>query len=380
MMKKLSLVTRLGILLICMWAVSLVGCAKPGPIKIGFSGQLTGAYADLGIKGRDGVMLAVKEINAAGGIAGRPIDLLVRDDLGTPEGARATDQELIDAGVVAIIGHMTSAQTMAAKEVTEEAGVILFSFAASTVELSGLDDHFFRVAPTCSAEALLLARHVYRDRGLVRLAVILDTDNAEYTSAYWNTFSAAYETLGGQVAGEWDFSSSGEPDWSQIVTEMEASSPDALLIIASPLDTALIAQKTRMVDSEIPLFSSAWGQTDELLRYGGRAVEGMEILIGFDSNSQKPAYQEFRSRYLANFGREPTFVGGSGYEAMLVLAAALEKTKGEAEGLEEALLETRDFEGLVGTVSMDEYGDVIRTHFLHTVENGQFITKSLIEP
>jgi branched-chain amino acid transport system substrate-binding protein len=100
---------------------------------------LSGAYADLGIKGRDGVLLAVEKINAADGIAGRPIKLLARDDMGTPEGARVADKELIDAGTVAIIGHMTCRQTIAAMEIIKKAGVMLISPTISIEKLAVIE-------------------------------------------------------------------------------------------------------------------------------------------------------------------------------------------------------------------------------------------------
>lgn len=356
-----------------------LGCGKSEPIFIGFSGQLSGAYADLGIKGRDGVMLAVEHINAKGGIAGRSLKLIVQDDKGTPEGTLSADKKLIDANVVAIIGHMTSGQTMAALPVVEKAGMVLISPTTSTVELTGRDDFFFRVAATCTTEARILSRHIYKNRNVHRLAVVLDTDNAAYSNAYLDAFSKVFKEAGGDVIGEWRFSSIGKPDFNQIAEDMKTREPDAALIIASPLDTALIAQKIKAVNPLILLFSSAWGQTDAMLQYGGKAVEGIEIILYFDSNSQNPLFRKFSSQYYGKFGHEPSFAGGSGYEAMQVLAAALEKTKGQKAGIREALKEIRDVDGLQGTISMDRYGDVRRTHFLHIVENGKFITKPTIE-
>lgn len=379
-MKNKTFLSILGMIWACMSALFPVGCSKPEPILIGFSGQLSGAYADLGIKGRDGVLLAVEKINEADGIADRPIKLLVRDDKGAPEGARAADKELIHAGVVAIIGHMTSGQTMAAMDVIEKAGVVLISPTTSTEKLTGIDDHFFRVAVANSTEGRLLARYVRQNRNLARLAAIFDLDNAAYTNSYWDAFSNEYKTRGGQVTGQWGFSSSKKPDFAQIASEVQKSIPDALLIIASPLDTAFIAQKIRAIDQKIIIYSSAWGMTDEMLRNGGKAVEDMEIVVGFNSNSQNPAFKEFRSRYLKRFERDPTFVGGSGYEAMLVLAAALKKTKGRADGLPEALKGIQKFEGPMGTISMNKFGDAFRTLFVQKVVDGEFVTKSSIEP
>ena len=372
--------TRKWLWIITIVASLLGGCAHREPIQVGFSGGLSGRHADLCIHGRNGAQLAVEDINATGGVSGRPIELLVRDDLDTPEGARAADRELIDAGVVAIIGHMTSAQSVAALPVTEEAGVVLLSPTTSTPDLSGLDDHFFRVNPVNSLEARTLARHVYQQRGLSRMAVIYDADNAAYTKTLWAAFAKAYRALGGQVTGEESFSSAEEPDFAPLVAKLYASDPEGLLVIASALDTALIAQQTRLDGWQTPLFASSWAQTEALPQNGGRAVEGIEIALNYDSNSQSPAFLDFQARYQARFGRAPTFAAAQAYEAVLVLAAALEKTGGQAEGLPQALLETQDFNGLIGTISLDEYGDVVRTQFLITVQNGRFVTLTALEP
>jgi len=115
-----------------------LGCVQKEPIRVGFVAELTGRQADLGVQERNAAELAVDKINAAGGVAGRPIELVVRDDRGTSEGAQAADRELIAARVVAIIGHATSGQTIAALPVAEQAGMVLISPSSSTPKLSGL--------------------------------------------------------------------------------------------------------------------------------------------------------------------------------------------------------------------------------------------------
>ena len=376
---------------LCVWAMAasvlssslglpLSGCANRSPIRIGFAGELTGRQADLGVHGRNGAQLAVETINAAGGVAGRPIELVVRDDRGTPEGAQTADRELMGKGVVAIIGHMTSAQTVAGRSATEPAKMVLFSPAASTPELSGLDDFFFRITPTHLDQANILAQHVYHKRGLARIAVIYDTDNAAYAESYADAFAKSLESMGGQVVARISFASSRDPNLASLVTELRIANPAGLLIIASPLDTALLAQHTRLSGWNVPLFSSAWAQTEGLIQNGGQAVEGIEIMIAFDVNSQSAAYQKFKTRYQASFGHAPTFAAGEAYEVVLVLAAALGKTGGRAEGLPQALLKTHDFEGLIGKISLDAYGDVARTLFLVSIRNGEFVTLAAVEP
>jgi len=360
--------------------LSLSGCAGREPIRVGFAAEMTGKQSDLGAHGRNGARLAVETLNAAGGIDGRPIELLVRDDQGTSEGAQAADRELIEAGVVAIVGHMTSGQTMAAYPVTEAAGMVLLSPAATTPDLSGRDDLFFRVVPSHLAQAQALARHARLEYGLARVAGVRDEDNDAYTRSYWAAFADEFRALGGQVVGEARFSSSEAPDFGSLVAELRSSDPQGVLIMASALDTAFIAQQTRLNGWQVPLFASAWAQTEVLIQTGGQAVDGLETTIVFDVNSQSPAFLDFKARYQERFGLPPTFAAGEAYEAVLVLAAALGKTGGRAQGLPQALLETQDSEGLIGRISLDAYGDAERSLFLIAVQDGRFVTVTALEP
>jgi branched-chain amino acid transport system substrate-binding protein len=106
----------------------------------------------------------------------------------------------------------------------------------------------------------------------------------------------------------------------------------------------------------------------------------VEIELTYDMSSQSLAFLDFRRSYQARFGHEPTFAAALSYEAVLVLTAALEKTGGRAGGLSEALVETKDLAGLIGTLSLDEYGDIVRAFYLGTVREGRFVTLGVLKP
>jgi branched-chain amino acid transport system substrate-binding protein len=366
-------------LLIWITTFFLVSCTGKDPIRVGFVAQLTGVQAELGVQERNGVQLAVEEINAAGGVAGRPIELIVQDDLGTPEGAHAADQELIDAGVAAIIGHATSGQTIAGLAVTNPAHIVMLSPTATTPELSGQDDYFFRVAYSLVDRAYVLAQHIYQGRTITRVAVIYDTDNAAYSRAYLDAFAGKYQSLGGKLVAEADFSSKAQPDFAPLVAQLRASNPDGLLIIAADIDTALIAQRTRLMDWPIPLFTTSWAQTETLINNGGQAVEGLEVEIANALNNQTPDYLDFKTRYQARFGQAPSFGATSGYEAAKVLAATLQKTGGQAKGLAQALVGIKNFKGLTDTFSFDRYGDAIRPFYLAAIRDGKYVDIEALE-
>lgn len=127
-----SSIRPIPVLMIFLLLLALSACSDSSPILIGFSGQLTGKIADIGVPARNGVQLAVETINAAGGINGRKLKLIIKDDGNTPEQAIRVDQELINAGVIAVIGHFTSTQTMAALPLFNKNKVVLLSPTTST--------------------------------------------------------------------------------------------------------------------------------------------------------------------------------------------------------------------------------------------------------
>jgi len=149
----------------------LFSCEKK-EILIGFSGQLTGINSDLGIQGRNGVILALEEINSSGGIAGKKIKLIIKDDQGTPKGAIKADKELIKQNVVAIIGHMTSDQTMAALPILEKSNTVLLSPTTSTPLLSNKKDLFFRIQGSSDFSAKALGEFAKNNFNLKNFLII----------------------------------------------------------------------------------------------------------------------------------------------------------------------------------------------------------------
>lgn len=368
------------VLFIILVALGLLSCAEKDAIKVGFVAQLTGVQAELGVHERNGVQLAVEEINAAGGVVNRPIELIVRDDLGTPEGARRADHELINSDVVAIIGHATSGQTIAGLAVTNPARVVMISPTATSPELSIPDDFFFRLLYNLADRARALARHICVTRKIARIAVLCDADNAAYAKAYQKAFVDRFRSLNGSVTADAEFSSKAQPNFTPIVTRMRASNPDGFLIIAADIDTALIAQQTRLMDWQVPLFTSSWAQTETLINNGGRAVEGLELEIALAMDDQASRYLDFKTIYQTRFGLSPSFGAVLGYETAQVLAEALEKTGGKAQGLPQVLINIKNFNGLSDTFSFDPNGDVIRPFYMGVIRDGKYVNIMTSEP
>lgn len=342
-------------------------------INVGFSAQLTGRQAELGVQERNGAQLAIEKANNDGGINGHMLSLIIHDDLGIPQEAQNADKELIREGVVAIIGHATTAQTLAGIAEANKAKVIMMGPTVSTPKLSGIDDYFFRIHPSFEKSSQNFAKYIFEIKGIKHIAVIFDKDNLAYSQTYSDIFSDKFKALGGEVTNLLDFSSVAQPDFSKFISELQKSKTEGVLIVASDMDTALIAQRARLMNWSNPMFSSPWAQTKTLIDKGGQAVEGMIIEQAYDLENDSENFVEFKSKYRARFGNDPSFGAAYSYESTMVLIEAIKKSYGTNVSLKDALLEIHDFKGLTDNLSFDKFGDVQRNSYLSSIKNGKFI-------
>ena len=354
-------------------AFLLAACGPPEPVKIGFIGGISGRGADLGISGRNGAQLVIEQRNLAGGIDGRRVELLVRDDGGDPQHARRILHELAAAGCRSIIGPMTSSIAVALAGEAEAAGVVMMSPTATTNALSGRDDHFFRVVAPTRTYTRRTAHFLAETLGRRRIAAIYDASNAAYASSWLSDFRHDYEDDDRSVAIVLTFESGTHRDFLVPAQRMLAESPDAILIVANSLDAALIAQQVRKLDPKIQLAASEWAATARLTEMGGRAVEGMALTSFLDEADASPAFVAFRQEYVERFGRSPGFGGLTGFDAANTLMDAI--ANGDpGQSLRERLRSRPIVTAATGSFSLDRFGDGQRQPWIVTVRNGRFQT------
>lgn len=350
-------------------AVVLGDCSPSEPIRIGFVGGVSGRVADLGIAGRNGALLAVELRNQSGGVAGRQVELIVRDDEQDPEVAERATRELVVQGVVAIVGPMTSAMAMRMVPVANETKMLLVSPTVTTENLSGLDDHFFRV--TSSTREYAYKNALYQ-RNLRRVATAHDLGNRAYTESWLRDFSDAFARHGGVIVQSLGFKSGGDTLFLPIARDLLAAQPDGLLIVANSVDSALLCQQIRKLDSRVPIMVAEWGATERLVELGGQAVEGVAAPQLFDRESIVPAYRAFRQRFRERFGQEPGFGGTAAFDATNAVLDALAERRPD-QSLKETMLAVRRFEGVQSPLSFDDFGDARRETFITVVRDGRFV-------
>jgi branched-chain amino acid transport system substrate-binding protein len=350
------------------------GCQNDAPIKVGFIAGTSGRGADLGISGRDAVQMAIEQCNKNGGINGRRIEIVFKDDQQDPEIAKRSAQELIDDGVVAIIGPMTSDMGIAITPLLDKYQIPAVSPTVSTQHLAGRDDFFFRVTSTTLKHATNSAAYHVKATDIRRIAAVFDINNRSFSETWLLTFKEFFNAHGGELVAEIAFNSQHKKSFTDITHELLSHKADGILIIANSMDSALLCQQIRKIDTAIPISLADWGATERLLELGGKAVEGVIVIQTFDRGHPGERYQAFRKAYFNRFKREPGFPGVYAYDATQVVLTALGKQE-KNRNLKETILSLRQFEGLQNYFSFDPYGDVTRSTSISVVQNQKFVVK-----
>lgn len=353
--------------------VSMSGCDSEKPVKIGFVAGMSGRVADLGIAGLDAVQMLIEKENGEAGINGQRIQLVIKDDRHDPDVARQAAKELIDEGVVAIIGPMTSQMGMAITPILNKHRILCVSPTVSTQKLSGINDYFFRVVPSVRTNTLVSADYQIKSGNMTRTAVIYDVGNQSYTESWLENFKELFVKGGGEIVSAISYNTKENNLFEDMAKKVLSLDINGILIIANSMDSALLCQQIRKIDKAVYITLADWGATEQLLEFGGKAVEGVTVVQTFDREDPSPTYRAFRKAYLEQLGREPGFPGVHGYDAAHVVITALKRQK-KGEDLKKSLLSIRRFEGLQGPIIFDDYGDMTRSNSsMSIVKNRKFI-------
>jgi len=343
------------------------------PVIMGFIGTIKAYSGDHDRAGRDGAILAVETINAAGGIGGRRIELRVIDDEFSPERAAEAVRTLARAGAALIVGPMTSRMAEAAARAADEEGIVLIAPASSTTALAGKDDHFFRVYPQTHVQAHALAARFAALR-VSLIHIVKDDTNLAHTADFERAFFDRFTELGGTRGTTVDFDPATESSLSDVVQRLPIASDEieAIILLSTPPNVALFAQILRRRLDNRSLGASEWAASSALIALGGSAVEGLRIAKVYNDGARDESTAAFRGAFLSRFYYEPSFPAAGAHEAVTAAAEALPKAASR-EDLRRALIESGPYKGIQGFFSFDASGDVKRPINVLIVRDGTFV-------
>lgn len=347
------------------------GCSEPEGIRIGFLGGLSGRYKDLGVDGRDGALLAVELRNKRGGVGGRAVELIARDDQQDTTMARRALDDLVKLNVSAVVGPMTSSMAVALVPRLEQTNTLMMGVHTTTTELTAKDDLFFRVIDDTNRYASEVARYHFHNRNVRSVALVYDLANFDYSGSWVSDYRRTFEALGGVVVHTINFDSHYERQYDQMAASLLGVEPDMIVVVANSVDTAELVMKLRAKNSRVQLAGCGWANTQRLLENGGNLLDGLLLEEYVDLDDFSAIYQGFRDAFVKRFGREPSYGSAMAYEAANVIMDGLDKNADPTQ-LKETLRKISSFRGVQGQIVFDQYGDVRRSVFFAEVRGGRF--------
>jgi branched-chain amino acid transport system substrate-binding protein len=361
---------KLPLFLLLAGSLLLGACSPPPPIKIGFIGGLTDRNSDNGQSGLNGVILAVEQFNRAGGVDGRLVELLPKDDAQDKAVAAKSSEELVAAQVEAVVGPFTSSMAQVIVPITGAAGIFQVSPTITSMDFYGKDDNLFRINRTTRDNARDYAQ-VMVGMGQKRVAVAYDTRNKNFTESWLTEFRTAANALGAELAAEVPYASGTDTDFDAVVRNMLVVNPDSLFFISGALDVARFAQQSRKLAPTLPIGAAEWASTEQLIELGGPVVEGLLIVQNYDRDDTSERFKAFSEAYFKRFQRNPGYSSVSAYDAATVVLQAL-KNRQKGETVKAAALRSGPYPGLQQEMVFDANGDTQRKVVFTEIRNGRY--------
>jgi branched-chain amino acid transport system substrate-binding protein len=341
--------------------------------KVGIILSLTGDAAPYGEGARNIDQIAVDEINANGGINGKPMELVIEDGKCNGQDAANAAQKLINVDKVqVIIGGFCSGESLAAVPVAEAAKVALFSPGSSSPKLTGVSKFFARDYPSDSAQGSVLANVAYTDKGYKKVAFI--QEQTDYALGVQQSFSDTFKSLGGTVTVE-QFPTD-TTDFRSVLTKIKTANPDALFVDTQTAASAdrIFKQITQLGWKPKLLVSDVTIADPKTLMDNKALVEGaLGAEFGVDANN--PKYVALLVAYKAKYNADMPFqsYGQSEYDAVYIIRDAIAAVGYDGTKIADWLHMVKDWQGASGSVTIKSDGDRASGHSPETVKGGVMI-------
>jgi branched-chain amino acid transport system substrate-binding protein len=350
-------------------------------VSIGFFGDLTGPTFNFGLSAKNGVLMAADEINQAGGINGRQIDIVIEDDKGSPEEAAQVTGKLIDRyKVIAIIGAGASGNSLASAPKAQSARVPLIAPSSTNPAVTQVGDYIFRACFIDAFQGEVMAKFAVNTLKAKRAAIMLDF-NSPYSRGLTDFFEFSFAKLGGEIVVKQSYSQ-GDPDYRGQLSAIKAADPDVIYIPGYYGDVAIIAKQARQLGLTVPLLGADGWDAPELWDLGGDALNGSYISNHYSADDPSETIQKFVHSYRQRYGNlTPDAHAALAYDALRFLAEAIARA-GTTEGpkLRDALAETKNFAGVTGIISMDRDRNAVKPAVILKLEDTRYIYEETIQP
>jgi branched-chain amino acid transport system substrate-binding protein len=372
----------------------LAGCNKPAgdaaggaagapaeTIKIGEFASLTGKDATFGISSHEGTLMAIEEINAAGGVLGKKLELLTEDNqCKAGETATVVNKLIARDNVVAMLGEVASSRSLEAAPICQANKIPMISPSSTNPKVTETGDYVFRVCFIDPFQGTVMANFATKSLNAKRVAVFTDV-KSDYSKGLAKFFKERFLANGGEIVTELDYNG-GDKDFKAQLTAIKAANPDGVFVPGYYTECALISIQARQLGITVPLFGGDGWESEKLFEIGGQAIEGNYLSTHYSPAVGSELSKKFVENYKQRWnGKTPDALAACGYDSALVLADAIKRAGStDAQKLRDAIAATKDIPAVTGTITINEKRDATKSAVILKITNGQYEYLETVEP
>jgi branched-chain amino acid transport system substrate-binding protein len=352
-----------------------VAAAQPAEVvKIGFASPLTGAQAHYGKDNQNGARMAIDELNARKvTIGGRPVvfELVAEDDQADPKTGTVVAQKLVDAGIKAMVGHFNSGVTIPASRIYAEAGIPQLSVSTNVMYTRQKLRTTFRMMADDDKQGAALGRYATQTLKLKRFAVI--DDRTAYGQGLADAFTDAIRQAKAVVVKR-EFTNDKAVDFRNILTAIRSAQPEAIFFGGYDAQAGPMARQMKELGLDIPLLGGETMNTAKFIELAGPAAEGHIASTPGAALQSRPNGREFAERYRARFKQEIGLYAPYFYDAVMVIAAAMERAGTTAPAKVLPALRNIRHSGITAEIAFTNTGELQQALLsVFKVQNGKWV-------
>ena len=339
-------------------------------VRVGVFMSMTGSTANFGISSTNGIKMAADEVNAAGGINGKQIELLVQDDRSdASEAATIVTKFVTQDQVHAILGEVASSRSIAAAPIAQNAKIPMLTPSSTNPEVTRKGNFIFRSCFIDPVQGAAIAQFAARTLGAKRAAIMVDRKN-DYSTGLEKVISATFTKMGGQMVGTQSYQE-GDQDFNAQLTDLKGKNPEVIFVPGYYNDVGLIAKQARDKGITVPLVGGDGWDSAQLYAIGGTALNGSFFTNHYSPYDTDPKVQKFVNDYKARYGTIPDALAATAYDAAKIMFDAIKRaTSLDGTAIRDALAATKDYPGVTGNVTFNENRDAVKPIVMIEIKPG----------
>ena len=339
---------------------SVSNVASGNEIVIGEYGSMTGSESTFGVSTHKGILMALEEVNKAGGVNGKKLTLKNYDDQGQAAEAVTVITKLITQDkVTLILGEVASSRSIAAGAIAQQYKIPMVSPSSTNPKVTQVGDYVFRVCFIDPFQGSVMAKFAINNLKLKKAAVFRDI-KADYSVGLANFFVDEYKKMGGEIVSDVSYSS-GDVDFKSQLTSIKGKNPDVLFVPGYYTEVGLIARQARSLGLKAVLLGGDGWDSEKLTTIGEDAIIGGYFSNHYSHEDKSPVVQNFVAQFKAKFGDVPSGLAAQGYDAAMVAVDAMKRaTELTPKAIRDALAQTKNFQGVTGIITINEDRNAIK--------------------